>query len=167
MNYAKLLPIGSYIDALNQSPKNLAHFLRYLDKNDELYNNYFKVKMRLKKRLLFRKKVWNYPLFVWVFFICLKFFILFFTEALKLKSRTRQSKFCSEPRCVGDLCCFSGRLITTCPPSPGCVVSAPAWTPARSRSSLPLRCSQHFQYCSQDCHDTTRHVVKLTGVVAP
>ena len=46
VNYAKLLPIGSYIDALNQSPKNLAHFLRYLDKNDELYNNYFKVKMR-------------------------------------------------------------------------------------------------------------------------
>ena len=43
MNYAKLLPIGSYIDALNQSPKNLAHFLRYLDKNEELYNNYFKV----------------------------------------------------------------------------------------------------------------------------
>ena len=43
VNYSKLLPIGSYIDALNQSPKNLAHFLRYLDKNDELYNNYLQV----------------------------------------------------------------------------------------------------------------------------
>jgi len=44
VNYSKLLPIGSYIDALNQSPKNLAHFLRYLDKNDELYNNYLQWK---------------------------------------------------------------------------------------------------------------------------
>ena len=52
----KRLPIGSYIDALNQSPKNLAHFLRYLDKNDELYNNYFKVKMRLKKTFIVPKE---------------------------------------------------------------------------------------------------------------
>ena len=43
------MPIGSYIDALNQSPKNLAHFLRYLDKNEELYNNYHQVKHGLKK----------------------------------------------------------------------------------------------------------------------
>ena len=28
VSYSKLLPRGSYIDALNQSPKNLAHFLR-------------------------------------------------------------------------------------------------------------------------------------------
>ena len=40
-----MLPLGSYIDALNQSPKNLAHFLRYLDKNDELYNNYLAVRL--------------------------------------------------------------------------------------------------------------------------
>ena len=62
MNYAKLLPIGSYIDALNQSPKNLAHFLRYLDKNEELYNNYFKVNRveggkNRGNPLLFRNKV--------------------------------------------------------------------------------------------------------------
>jgi len=43
VNYSKVLPLGSYIDALNQSPKNLAHFLRHLDKNDELYNNYLQV----------------------------------------------------------------------------------------------------------------------------
>ena len=43
VSYSKLLPRGSYIDALNQSPKNLAHFLRYLDKNEELYNNYIQV----------------------------------------------------------------------------------------------------------------------------
>ena len=29
VSYSKLLPRGSYIDALNQSPKNLAHFLRW------------------------------------------------------------------------------------------------------------------------------------------
>jgi len=44
VNYSKVLPLGSYIDALNQSPKNLAHFLRHLDKNDELYNNYLQWK---------------------------------------------------------------------------------------------------------------------------
>ena len=72
MNYAKLLPIGSYIDALNQSPKNLAHFLRYLDKNEELYNNYFKVNRvegeKIKEILYcFEKKV-SKDLFVQVFF---------------------------------------------------------------------------------------------------
>jgi len=40
VSYSKLLPRGSYIDALNQSPKNLAHFLRYLDRSDELYSSY-------------------------------------------------------------------------------------------------------------------------------
>ena len=28
VSYSKLLPRRSYIDALNQSPKNLAHFLK-------------------------------------------------------------------------------------------------------------------------------------------
>ena len=43
VNYPKILPRGSYIEALDQSPKNLAHFLRYLDKNDDLYDNYLQV----------------------------------------------------------------------------------------------------------------------------
>jgi hypothetical protein len=42
-DYAKLLPAGSYVDALSQSPSNLAHFIKYLDANPSLYSAYFQV----------------------------------------------------------------------------------------------------------------------------
>ena len=40
--YKGILPPGSYIDAADfSSPKHLAAYLHHLDKNDELYNEYF------------------------------------------------------------------------------------------------------------------------------
>jgi hypothetical protein len=42
-DYSRLLPSGSYVDALSQSPANLAHFIKYLDANQSLYRAYFQV----------------------------------------------------------------------------------------------------------------------------
>jgi alpha-1,3-fucosyltransferase len=40
-NYTNIAPPHSYIDALQYTPKNLAQYLRLLDANDTLYNEYF------------------------------------------------------------------------------------------------------------------------------
>jgi hypothetical protein len=43
-DYSQLLPAGSYVDALTQSPANLAHFIKYLDSNQSVFKTYFQVR---------------------------------------------------------------------------------------------------------------------------
>ena len=40
-NYSRIAPAHSYIDALQFTPEGLAHYLKVLDANDALYNEYF------------------------------------------------------------------------------------------------------------------------------
>jgi alpha-1,3-fucosyltransferase len=40
-NYSRIAPPHSYIDALKFTPETLANYLKLLDANDELYNEYF------------------------------------------------------------------------------------------------------------------------------
>jgi alpha-1,3-fucosyltransferase len=40
-NYSRIAPPHSYIDALKFTPETLANYLKLLDTNDELYNEYF------------------------------------------------------------------------------------------------------------------------------
>jgi alpha-1,3-fucosyltransferase len=40
-NYSMIAPTHSYIDAMHYTPKRLAQYLKYLDGNDNLYNEYF------------------------------------------------------------------------------------------------------------------------------
>ena len=43
-DYAKVAPLNSYIHVDDfDSPKDLAAYLHKLDKNDDLYNNYFQM----------------------------------------------------------------------------------------------------------------------------
>ena len=58
-NYTKLLPPRSYIDVRDfTSPKQLALYLRYLDKHDDLYNEYFEWKNRFR---IVQEEFWMGP----------------------------------------------------------------------------------------------------------
>jgi hypothetical protein len=43
-NYSNIAPPNSFIDASKYSPKELGNYLKILDKNDTLYNEYFEWK---------------------------------------------------------------------------------------------------------------------------
>ena len=43
-DYSKFAPPNSYIDASKYSPRKLAQYLQQLDKDDQLYNEFFKWK---------------------------------------------------------------------------------------------------------------------------
>ena len=52
--YDGILPPGSYIDALEYTPEQLARYLRKLDKNDDLYRKYFVSREKYKCTNVFK-----------------------------------------------------------------------------------------------------------------
>ena len=52
IDYNSVLPEHSFIDALNQSPKALAHYLKYLSRHKVDYDKYFDWRSRLELRIV-------------------------------------------------------------------------------------------------------------------
>ncbi|ELT95998.1 hypothetical protein CAPTEDRAFT_113412 [Capitella teleta] len=60
VDYANILPRNSYIDVRDfASPKKLAAYIKHLDANDELYNQYLRNKHSLNCRLVQRYMPWH------------------------------------------------------------------------------------------------------------